>query len=157
MAPNATLPLGTKVEALRTAAKLNPFDYQKRGASARVLSMVALQSADLNWKHAAIPELLFALKEDHTSPDLMQKLIMLDLQLGDQQSLQQASAIFEKFSKVARASPFLGIVGQPNIIQSSAKQPYVIGGGDSNAPPHPHPKLADKNRQQGSHAVAADP
>lgn len=106
---------GLKVDArladtifdLRLAAKLDPFDWRIRGASARKLSSIALTTDDKDWMIAARPELLHALQNDHSSPDLLAKLIDIDLALGN---TTEAQFYYNRFKRVARASPIIKFV-----------------------------------------------
>lgn len=78
-----------------------------RGAAARRISQIAMLTDSAEWKAAAIPELRLALQIDYTSADLLARLI--DFELNADQ-VEQAQAHFDKFRRIAKASPLIAFV-----------------------------------------------
>ena len=117
-------PIGyTIAEAIsfsRAAGKFNPFDPLDRGASARQLSIIALQQEDKGWLNAARSEVIYALKTDYSAADLLLKLVAIDLKLGDD---KEAQTVFEQFKRVNPSSPIIKLVEEQNRQKQAAPSP----------------------------------
>ena len=77
--------------------------------AARLISMIALASDNIEWKKAAIPELTVALNTDITASDLLMRLILIDLSLNRN---EQAQFYYDRFKLVARRSPLIELVAK---------------------------------------------
>ena len=98
-----------RVGQLREAARLDPFDWRKRNASANLLGIIAIKSADPAWQNAALPELRLALQTDYTSADMLFKVIAIDMA---KENYAEAQQYYNQFKRVARASPLIQLVAQ---------------------------------------------
>lgn len=78
-----------------------------RGASARLMAVIAIDNNDKAWGQASIPELKKALEVDYTSADLLFKLITIELNLGQD---KEAQFYFNRFKLVDSHSPFIRFV-----------------------------------------------
>ena len=94
---------------LRWAAAFDPFDFNKRGASANFMAIVALRSKDYYWLKAAQTELSDALRVDYTDANLLQHAIAVSLFLHDD---KQAQIYYDQFKRVNKGSPLLALVRQ---------------------------------------------
>lgn len=73
------------------------------------MGVFAIQTQDKTWLEAARAELIYALRADYSSADLLLKLIAIDLKLGHN---DEAQFIYEQFKRVDPASPVIKLVDQ---------------------------------------------
>ena len=92
---------------LRNAATLAPYDWMKRSAAARKLAITALQNKSPEVLEAARLELLYALRTDYTSGDLLGMLIIADLML---ERNEEAQFYYDRFKLVDKKSPLIELV-----------------------------------------------
>ena len=100
----------------RMAGTLFPLDWHMRGASARLISSVAIMTENEAWGQAAIAELKHALETDYTAGDMLIRLIALDLATGNN---TEAQLYYNQFKRVAKASPLIQLVAQAHQEASS--------------------------------------
>lgn len=98
-----------RIEHLRRAATLNPFDYQTRIASATTLSDFGLVYNDMGWLRAAQVENAHALMIDSTNAQVLQRAILVDLALKD---FKEAKLYYEQFAKIDAKSQINQLVAQ---------------------------------------------
>ena len=102
-----TVPIKERLDDLRIAAKLNPFDHNSRTAGANLIAVAALLSHDPAWIDAAKNEISYRIETDSTDATLLLKGVMLNLETGDD---KRAQIYFDQFKRVARASPLIELV-----------------------------------------------
>jgi hypothetical protein len=105
------------VEYLRAAAQYSPFDPQNRAASARYISIAALNTSNKQWLEAARVECIIALQVDYSSADILLKLMAIDLQLNN---VAEAQFFYEQFKRVDASSPVIKLVDEHNRQQAGA-------------------------------------
>lgn len=92
---------------MEQAERFMPLDPFIRGSTARVAGAFALQIDDKNLQQFARDKLLQALRVDWTSADLMQKLLVLDLRLGNE---REAQAVYQQFKHFAPTAQLTQII-----------------------------------------------
>ena len=98
-----------RIEEMRLAAKFDPFEVDKRIASANLLSDFALNSKDENWLKAAQIENRATLHIDPTNSEVLQKAILVDLELTDD---TEAEIYYQQFKRIDRKSPMHELVAK---------------------------------------------
>lgn len=92
---------------LRRVGEIFPLERRYRQASASLISNIAIQNDDPQWKAAAIPELRVALSKDKTSADLLAMLLAFEMSDGQ---FDQGKRDFALYKRIARNSPLVGMI-----------------------------------------------
>lgn len=111
----------SQVENLRRSARLFPFAYRFRMASAQTLASASSAYPSRDWKEkAALPEIYTALRVDYSAPDLLAWAAVFNLSLGNADLAQR---FYDRFKQVDHNSE---LVRQVEALHKSGKATKLL-------------------------------